>query len=169
MSNHFRDTTLANAENYGQMLLDLGHTKEKAQEKLDKIIKPIRTANHNGQLTKEQGEEIAALFEKGKAADAASRYAEALTAFQNALGMIDKENNAEAWSSMAHNVAKMQRKLAKWDQAEPLLREALDIVEELHGKEDPLTANLLSSLGGVAQRHQSSCRSRAPLPPCPCH
>ena len=93
--------------------------------------------------------------------------ARALAAFQRAMALADPNSATEwqAWTDAAVSAASVLHDLARYAEAEPLLRDCLRLREANSGPNSPAVGAVLNNLALLLQCHEPSGGGRAALSP----
>ena len=125
----------------GQALLATGQSED-AGKKFDLVLQQEQAAADRMRQ---------AFAGKAQIAFDAVRYTEALDYYQKAAALVDKTADPLAWAEAQHGVAFVLDKLARYKEAEPLMREVVRIWEEKLGPDDPKLATALNNLALLLQ------------------
>ncbi len=124
----------------GQALLASGKADE-AIEKIDSIIANEQSAQR---LRKAYEFKAQIAFDQAK-------YAQALDYRQKAVALVDKIADPIAWAEAQGKVALMLFKLARYAEAEPIMREIASVLERKLGSMHPEVATALNNLAQLLQ------------------
>ncbi|MEK6261890.1 MAG: DUF4062 domain-containing protein [Planctomycetota bacterium] len=118
-----------------------------AQGKLDDVLQVADEQRQEGrELAMLEGTAALAKFRKFPKPEWNER---ALAAFRRALALSDRTQEPKAWTDAATAAASLLHNLARYSEAEPLLVEALAILEQKHGHDSQEVAVVLNNLALV--------------------
>ena len=107
-------------------------------------------------------------YRQGAALYQAGRYAEAITFWQRALELGEREfgPNHPQTATFFNNLAELYRAQGNYAKVEPLHKRALAIREKALGAEHPAMATSLNNLARISQTHLGGVSSGADEPGC---